>query len=150
MPKRSSMFPQSQDATYNLQTETILLGPPLGGLSDKITDFKTTKSLSSFDSFENSFVIWCDPGLLAILAHCVEQIQDVSAATEVWSRDAARAVSGHGYQFCRELRPATTGPATRQWYSPGQRWEVTCGSRGEMAGGKKGKREVRWRWWRTI
>ena len=83
--------------------------------------------------------------LIAILAHCVEQIQDVSAATEAWSCDA-RAVSGHGYQFCRELCAATTSPATRQWYSPRQRWEVTCGSRGEMAGGKKGgKREVRWR-----
>ena len=82
--------------------------------------------------------------LIAILAHCVEQIQDVSAATEAWSCDA-RAVSGHGYQFCRELCAATTSPATRQWYSPRQRWEVTCGSRGEMTGEKKGKREVRWR-----
>lgn len=145
MPKRSSMFPQSQDATYNLQTEKILLGPPLGRLSDKITDFKTTLHFPHLKLIWNSFSHLVRSRLIAILAHCVEQIQDVSAATEAWSCDA-RAVSGHGYQFCRELCAATTSPATRQWYSPGQRWEVTCGSRGEMTGGKKGgKREVRWR-----
>lgn len=127
------------------RTETILLGPPLGRLSDKITDFKTTLHFPHLKLIWNSFSHLVRSRLIAILAHCVEQIQDVSAATEAWSCDA-RAVSGHGYQFCRELCAATTSPATRQWYSPRQRWEVTCGSRGEMAGGRKGgKREVRWR-----
>ena len=101
------------------RTETTLLGPLLRRLSDKITDFKTTLHFPHLSHLK----LICHlvrSRFIAILAHCVEQIQDVSAATEAWSCDA-RAVSGHGYQFCRELCAATTSPATRQWYSPGQR-----------------------------
>ena len=128
------------------RTETTLLGLRRCGVF--LTKSQTSRPQNHFPHLTHLKLI-LSSGAIQAYSHsgplCGTDVSDVSAATEAWSCDAARAVSGHGYQFCRELRAATTSPATRQWYSPEQRWEVTCGSRGEMAGGKKGKREVRWR-----
>lgn len=71
------MFPQSQDATHNLQTETTLLGPPLRRLSDKITDFKTTLHFPHLTHLK----LIChlvSSRLIAILAHCVERMSRMS------------------------------------------------------------------------